>query len=321
MNLHLDRPALQAEIEKRRNEYLNQTADRISAANRATRAGFDLVVASGGFHAQLQRQLAELKSAPPALTAGGRAQQMLSIAEVERAIQTVAFCTKPLAYLAAETVMPGQLVEIDGCHFGETPGIVQVTGPFPGAGLTLTVSSWTDTAILATVPPVTGIPDGPAKILVSPPRMPAADPVDTQFLATRTTDLLYPVQYADCDRKTQSDFCGYIQNDPGREAFWGHHWSRGIFFGVGGSDRYYASLKNGWVIMPIPGSVFVNWNGYSSCSQWWSNDAGHVSSVIGLTPGSPIVDGTINWWVDANCSGVAYEATILLTGPVGLPYY
>lgn len=321
MNLHLDRPAVQAEIEKRRTEYMKLKGDQLSAANRSTRAGFEQVVASGGFNARLQRRLTELRSAPPALTVGGRAQQTLSIAEVERAIQTIAFCTKPLAYLAAETVTPGQLVEIDGCHFGGRAGAIQLTGPFPGGPLTLAVSSWTDTVILATVPAVTGVPDGPAQVIVSPPGMPAADPVETQFVATRTTDLLYPVQYATCDRKTQSDFCGYIQDDPGREAFWGHHWSRGTFFGVGGSDRYYASLKNGWVIMPIPSSVFINWNGYTSCSQWWSNDGGHVSSVIGFEQGSPIVDGTINWWVDANCSGVAYEATILLTGPLGLPYY
>jgi hypothetical protein len=321
MKLTSNEGAVQTEIEKRKAEFLKQKADQLAAANRATRAGFDRVVAGGGFPALLRRQLAELRSAPAALTAGGRAQQALSTSTVQSALGVVAFCAAPLAYLTAQTVTPGQIVEIDGCHFGATTGGVQLTGPFPGGALTLPVSSWTDTAILVTVPAVSAVPDGAAAIVVSPPGLPAAAPLATQFVAVRTTDLLYPVQYADCARKTQSDFCGYIQNDVGREAFWSYHWSRGIFAGVGGADRYYAALKNGWVILPTPSAVFLNWHGYTSCSQWWSNDPGHISSVIGFTPGSAIVDGTVNWWVDANCSGVTYDATILLTGPVGLSYY
>jgi hypothetical protein len=79
------------------------------------------------------------------------------------------------------------------------------------------------------------------------------------------------------------------------------------------------ALPPGWP--GYPGGVYLNWSEYSSCSQWWSNDPGHISSVTGFTPGSSIVDGTVNWWVDANCSGILYWGTILLTGPVGLPYY
>ena len=327
MKLTQNQPAVDAEIARRRNEYLKQQADRLAAANVATRAGFDRVVASGGFAAMLQQQLAELQSAPPALTAGGLAQRMASIAAVQNGIQNVAICTKPLAHLTAETVTPGQMVQIDGCDFGTAAGSVQLTGPFPGGPLTLPVLSWTDTAILVTVPAVTGVPDGAATIIVSPPAMPSAQ-ADTQFIATRTTDLLYPIQYGDCQRTTQDDFCGYAKDDPAREAFIGYHWSRGTFFGVGGGDRYYSVLKNGWVIMPqvlSPGfgapGVNMNWNGYTTCRQWWSNDSGHISSVTGFTPGSSIVDGVVNWWVDANCSGIVYEGTILLTGPVGLPYY
>lgn len=222
------------------------------------------------------------------------------------------------------------MVQIDGCHFGTATGSVQLTGPFPGGPLTLPVLSWTDTAILVTVPAVTGVPDGAATVIVSPPAMPSAAQADTQFIATRTTDLLYPVQYADCQRTTQDDFCGYTKDDPSRQAFVGYHWSRGIFFGVGGGDRYYAVLKNGWVIMPqvlpagwpgYPGGVYLNWHEATSCSQWWSNDPGHISSVTGFIPGSSIVDGIVNWWVDANCSGIYYGGTILLTGPVGQTYY
>jgi hypothetical protein len=335
MKLIQNRPALDAEIARRRNEFLKQQADRLAASNLATRAGFYRVVASGGFPAILQQQLAELKSAPPALTVGGGAQRLVAIAAIENVIKNIAFCTKPLAFLAAETVTPGQMVEIDGCHFGTTIGSVLLTGPFPNGSLTLPVSSWTDTAILVTVPAVTAVPDGAATIIVSPPAMPSAAPIDTQFIATRATAILYPAQYADCQRKTQDDFCGYISGDPLRETtFMGYHWSRGIFFGVGGGDRYYAVLKNGWVIMPCtspnfqgagwpgpPTGVPVNWSGHASCSQYWSNDPRHISSVTGFTPGSSIVDGTANWWVDANCSGIEYEGDILVTGPVGLPYY
>jgi len=320
MHLQTDDSAVQSEIARRVKDFANQEATKLAAANRATLAGFQALQAAGGVQAMLERRLAEIQTAPPALTAAGRAQQAAWVTAINQRLGTLAFCTQPIAFLAPQTITPGQVAEIDGCHFGATPGSVSLSGPFPGGSLTLDIQSWSDSAILVKMPSIIGVPDGAATLHIEPPGMPAAS-VDTAFLATRAFNILYPAQYADCDRKTQDDFCGYYANDPGHYAFDGSHWSRGLFFGAGGSDRYYAELKNGWVIATYPGAVFINWNGYTSCGYWWSNDAGHVSSTTGFSPGSSIMDGRINWWVDANCSGIDYDALIVIQGPMGVPFY
>jgi hypothetical protein len=159
------------------------------------------------------------------------------------------------------TVTPGGAITIRGRCFGK-PGSVQMGIASYGADTMLTVTSWTDDTVLASVPPLRGIVDQPVRIRLArgTARLSKQDggavavfsePITMMFTAARETTYLWGAYIApSCSRTgvALEDSCipcaDGDSTQPQNFAYhYGEHWRTMPASGV---DTWRATLPGGW---------------------------------------------------------------------------
>jgi len=235
-----------------------------------------------------------------------------------------------------------------GCGFGSITGSVTLelsTGQsFPVAVASSAGGSWDDRVVTGYVPWITGVPDQPAKLVLTTNTSQVAS-LPVTFVAYRDTERLDSDTHrnlitvnAECFTATTDDSCGGGSvGDPrwpdGR-TYVGAHWKE-CCKGHNGTDIYSVSLNNHWTIPALdpyvgsPQSDFPDdgdyeWNdgGYTTC-WWFGNQPGHYvgESYSPGGGGNVTFQMALSWHVDGVCSGYHYNENQLIVGPIGLPYW
>jgi DNA-binding beta-propeller fold protein YncE len=163
-------------------------------------------------------------------------------------------CGPPEIGYATDWTMPGLYVTITGKRFGDTPGLVRMSGPKIPV-VTLINDRWENDRISVRVPPdLSGVFDDPdAYIVVQRSDREYSQRKPIRFQATKQLRLLTPqaVTVAGCPTSTSwwgdfcDDYCTSAVTDPW--TFRGWHKTTCCFEGDSGTDVFkIGPLKNGW---------------------------------------------------------------------------
>jgi hypothetical protein len=297
---------------------------------------------AGGLQALWKRQLEEASR----VTSKERTPRLEKLsADLRVKIESFAICKTPTLYEITDLGEPnvlrvGSVAVIHGCHLGESAGTVRLHAPSSDMDFSVTMMEWHDSYIEVFVGEVSGVLDQTAVLQV---RLPSADPksrspkfgapsnsIDVFVRARRDVALIAArpnsnVLTVDCADSTDYDRCASLFKDPQFQrvdhSIGGIHWSSCCFNGVSGTDHYFVSLKNGWVLdsegIP-PGALFDQ--SIITCNPPYAGDRGHVDPPTGFTPGAATTTIDVHWWVDANCSEALYLLDVFIEGPIGVPF-
>jgi hypothetical protein len=250
------------------------------------------------------------------------------------------------------TIEPGTSILLTGWHFGEDPGLVELTLSTTGQVFLLSTNSWSweDDAIFADFPAgISAVPDQPAKLRVITSDNVSSEPIDVQFVAERELLMIDTSAHPEivnvnpeCFTAATEDACGGIPpgdpNLPEGAAFFGRHY-RQCCSTVDGTDRYYIALKNNWALAgnePIRSTdawsfglweavdveyMFVIAAGWTGCT-FFNSDGKVTDSHIGISSDPSFsLELDMSWHLDWACSGVLYGVDVWITGPKDLPYW
>ena len=230
------------------------------------------------------------------------------------------------------TVTPGGTITIHGRCFGKR-GIVQMGIASSWNVAMLTVTSWTDDTVLATVPPLRGIGDQPVRIRLARGLVRLAkrdggaspvfsDPVTVKFTAARETTYLWGVYIsATCSHTgvTFEDTCipcaDGDSTQPQNFAYhYGEHWRP---VPASGTDTWQAALPEGWRFDRIeyqsfpPADIVVDPPGPDLRVVQW-----HVRwQTMHSSSERPDYEGTHLHLADRERS--SYGGLVYVTGPAG----
>lgn len=220
-------------------------------------------------------------------------------------LDTVGLLNAPqLKNVGVLDVQPGDTLLASASYLGNQPGSVKLEGQFPGGALSLTVDSWKNTLLVATLPGgLTGVPHHTAYLSVTRPDGKTSNKIPVPFVATTEMKFLKSGDItAICSQAADVNDCDPVEG----RTFDGVHINTIDFTPDTGTDKMRVKLKNGWVLREadaVKTSVF--------------------GSDQTLSPGFPFgqseFDAKMNFSV-APISSLHFYVLFFVEGPVGLSY-
>jgi hypothetical protein len=234
-------------------------------------------------------------------------------------------CTKPVIKQVVFTspLEPTEQLIVSGCGFGDASSrgghVLYLKGAFPNAGTSvpLQILTWSESAVMAKLPAMTGVKDQKAYLRIeSEPNTSNEWPVD--FRATRILQLLTVPLQEKCSTNAYDNVC---MRGPQYGAL---HGNNSVNNAVSGVDVFTLTLGNGWVIQSHSEntSTWLWWveryNNYNLYSVLHFDGGSHSNDLSGFVPGAGSGLIRVNWKTE----GMSYEAyggTIKVKGPIGVP--
>jgi len=251
--------------------------------------------------------------------------------------------TPSVTRFAPASVSPGSNVVVSGQHFGPLPNKVILHIPDNSTGhdlkKLLTINSWDDTLITATIPtPITGViaqPNvnveiinicGHSSLITCPPDSPSCTTATWQVNFIPDMDMQQvPEQNITCSMTSHNsgDVCmgenarfpiecpglttpGYPLLLPGPGVFLGLH-NSGWGGGNNGTDTYTVNNLHGtWSVQSVGSFDFQQQNG-----------SNHTSASLNY-PGTGST-WSVKWSEDS-CTSIGYAGIVTMTGPVGVSF-
>jgi hypothetical protein len=329
-------------FEAERMVFLKRQEEESAAESRRNRELAAAVKAAGGFDKTLRAEIERLQEEMdrPGADPARRAPLQDKIKAGLRALDVCKDLPDPFIKKGPDVTSPHVDIFLFGCHFGDQKPKVFLEGPFPGSPLEILTATWSDDAVMASIPTLTGVLDSTATLYVVTSTGAKSNEWPFRFRATRDQALFVPpAMQGHCQDGTDKDVC--IQAREFTNSFFVKHLSACCINGVSGVDHFWGQLKNGWVLstfrspilMPVPpdlaanipgiyphpgGGGYIFYNGYATCLA--SSGKGSLTQIVGPTPGAPDVDVQLAWRVEGTCSEVVYVGLLAIEGPVGVPF-